>query len=436
MLYYICTMVVLIVGNGGREHALAWKISQSSLCHELFIAPGNPGTALNGKNVAIDSNDFDALSKFCIENNVDLVVVGPETPLVNGIVDVFKTNPNTQHISIVGPSENGAQLEGSKAFAKEFMKKYQIPTARYIEVTLENISEAYEFFNSGHKPYVLKADGLAGGKGVIILDDENEARATLLDMLNGSFGLASRKVVIEEFLDGIEFSVFVLTDGNEYVLLPEAKDYKRIGEGDTGLNTGGMGAVSPVPFVTSDLMDKVVKKIIKPTIQGINDQEIDYKGFIFFGLILVNDEPFVIEYNCRLGDPETEAILPRINEDLLPLLFDTANGGLKARTLDVLSDSAVTIMLVSNGYPQKFKKGYPISNLDRLGDCHAFYAGVAINEKGDIITNGGRVVALTTVAKNGNIALENSRSAAEKVSFENKYFRRDIGFDLGIGVHQ
>lgn len=425
-------MVVLIIGSGGREHAIAWKIAQSPEYKKLYIAPGNPGTAALGHNVDIDPMDFNALMAFCFENKIDLVVVGPEAPLVEGIVDAFRLNRNTRNIPILGPDAQGAQLEGSKAFAKDFMVRYNIPTAKYIEVTFENIAAGYEFISNIHPPYVLKADGLAGGKGVLIVDDEAEARANLMDMLNGSFGHASRKVVIEEYLNGVEFSVFVITDGKHYTLLPEAKDYKRIGEGDTGLNTGGMGAVSPVPFATEALMQKVKDEIIEPTISGLTDMKITYRGFIFFGLMVVGEQPFVIEYNCRMGDPETEVVLPRIESDLLPILFNTALGKLEPTQIRFSDKSATTVMLVSGGYPQTYQKGFRIQNGISHQDSMLFHAGTTVDALGQLVTAGGRVIAVTTVSANAKEALRQSLETAEKIQFEGKYFRKDIGFDLGL----
>ncbi|MEZ4910131.1 MAG: phosphoribosylamine--glycine ligase [Saprospiraceae bacterium] len=425
-------MRVLIIGNGGREHALAWKISQSPDCSQLYIAPGNPGTSELGENIAIDPMDFNALMAFCEKNQVDLVIVGPEAPLVAGIVDTFRSNPSTKDINIIGPDAKGAQLEGSKAFAKDFMIRNKIPTAKYIEITLENIAEGYRFISGSHPPYVLKADGLAGGKGVLIVNDEASARANLLDMLNGSFGHASKKVVIEEYLNGIEFSVFILSDGHQYALLPEAKDYKRIGEGDIGLNTGGMGAVSPVPFADDILMEKVRKRIIEPTISGLEAMGITYRGFIFFGLMVVEGEPFVIEYNCRMGDPETEVVLPRISNDILPILKGAAQGNLDHKTIQISPFTATTVMLVSGGYPQEYKKGYQITLDYNKDESTLFHAGTTVNSQGQLVTSGGRVLAVTSISDKGTEALQRSLLTAEKIQFEGKYYRRDIGFDLDL----
>lgn len=421
-------MNILILGSGGREHALAWKISQSKLCRQLFIAPGNAGTSLCGINVPIQVNEFDAIKDFCLKNDIHLLVVGPEGPLVEGITDNFRTN-ETKHIGIIGPSAYAAQLEGSKAFAKKFMQKYDIPTAAYLEVTYENLELGFEFLDSLKAPYVLKADGLAAGKGVLIIDELSEAKKQLNEMLSGKFGKASETVVIEEFLSGIEFSVFALTDGKDYILLPEAKDYKRVGEGDTGLNTGGMGAISPVPFVDKILWEKVIDRIVKPTIEGISAEKMDYTGFVFFGLITVKGEPFVIEYNCRLGDPETEVIIPRINDDLVTLLHDAINGNLKDKILSISDKSAATVMMVSGGYPGDFEKYKVINGTENINTSLVFHAGT-ISKEGKILTNGGRVLAVTTLNHDFKKAVEVSLKNVEEISFEGKYYRRDIGFDL------
>lgn len=421
-------MNILILGSGGREHALAWKISQSKLCRQLFIAPGNAGTSLCGINVPIQVNEFDAIKDFCLKNDIHLLVVGPEGPLVEGITDNFRTN-ETKHIGIIGPSAYAAQLEGSKAFAKKFMQKYDIPTAAYLEVTHENLDLGFEFLDSLKAPYVLKADGLAAGKGVLIIDELSEAKNQLNEMLSGKFGKASETVVIEEFLSGIEFSVFALTDGKDYILLPEAKDYKRVGEGDTGLNTGGMGAISPVPFVDKILWEKVIDRIVKPTIEGISAEKMDYTGFVFFGLITVKGEPFVIEYNCRLGDPETEVIIPRINDDLVTLLHDAINGNLKDKILSISDKSAATVMMVSGGYPGDFEKYKVINGTENINTSLVFHAGT-ISKEGKILTNGGRVLAVTTLNHDFKKAVEVSLKNVEEISFEGKYYRRDIGFDL------
>jgi phosphoribosylamine---glycine ligase len=421
-------MNILIVGNGGREHALAWKISQSEQCGKLYIAPGNAGTKLCGANIPIDAMDIDGLKKFCLETEIDLVVVGPEAPLVAGFTDAFRED-GTSHIGIIGPSAYAAQLEGSKAFAKKFMQKYDIPTAAYIEVTQENIDAGFVFLEGLQPPYVLKADGLAGGKGVLIIDNIEEAKSQLGEMLSGKFGSASATVVIEEFLAGIEFSVFVLTDGQDYVLLPEAKDYKRIGVGDTGLNTGGMGAVSPVPFLDEILWTKVIDKVVKPTINGLKADNFDYTGFVFFGLINVQGEPMVIEYNCRLGDPETEVIIPRIETDLVTLLCDAVKGNLKNATINISKQSAATVMMVSGGYPGDFERGKVISGTEDVQQSILFHSG-SKDQSGAVVTNGGRIMAITTLADDFREAVKTSLANAEKIQYENKYYRTDIGFDL------
>ena len=421
-------MNILILGSGGREHAFAKKISESKRCKQLFIAPGNPGTAQFGINVPIQVTDIASVKQFCLNNKMDMLVVGPEAPLVEGITDAFRSE-ETKHIGVIGPDAFAAQLEGSKAFAKSFMKKYHIPTAGYLEVTTENIEAGFVFLDSLASPYVLKADGLAAGKGVVILLDLAEAKEELRAMLSGKFGAASSKVVIEEYLDGIEFSVFALTDGQHYVLLPEAKDYKKIGEGDTGLNTGGMGAISPVPFVDDTLWQKVINKIVKPTIEGIKSENMDYTGFVFFGLIKVGNEPFVIEYNCRMGDPETEVVIPRIEDDLVEVFQDAISKKLEGKKLTFSSQSAATIMLVSGGYPGDFEKYKQITGVDDVQDSIVFHAGTT-QKDGDILTSGGRVMAITSVADNFQEAIRISLKNAEKIHFEGKYFRRDIGFDL------
>lgn len=421
-------MNILILGSGGREHAFAKKISESKRCKQLFIAPGNPGTAQFGINVPIQVTDIASVKQFCLNNKMDMLVVGPEAPLVEGITDAFRSE-ETKHIGVIGPDAFAAQLEGSKAFAKSFMKKYHIPTAGYLEVTTENIEAGFAFLDTLASPYVLKADGLAAGKGVVILPDLAEAKEELRAMLSGKFGAASSKVVIEEFLDGIEFSVFALTDGQHYVLLPEAKDYKKIGEGDTGLNTGGMGAISPVPFVDDTLWQKVINKIVMPTIEGIKSENMDYTGFVFFGLINVGGEPFVIEYNCRMGDPETEVVIPRIEDDLVEVFQDAISKKLEGKKLTFSSQSAATIMLVSGGYPGDFEKYKQITGVDDVQDSIVFHAGTT-QKDGDILTSGGRVMAITSVADNFQEAIRISLKNAEKIHFEGKYFRRDIGFDL------
>lgn len=422
-------MNILIIGNGGREHALADKVGSSPLCRNLFIAPGNAGTHILGKNTAIDPLDFASIKAFLISEKIDLVIVGPEGPLVEGIVDFFQEQEELRSVAIIGPGRQGAKLEGSKAFAKEFMQRHRIPTAGYKSFKKEELSTALEYLASHSTPVVLKADGLAAGKGVIIAQTSEDATGELNQMLSGKFGKASDTVVIEEFLDGIEFSVFVLTDGNEYVLLPEAKDYKRIGEGDTGLNTGGMGAISPVPFVDEVLWEKVKTRIIDPTINGLRDEKIKYTGFIFFGLINVNGEPYVIEYNCRLGDPETEVILPRIQGDFVELLLAAWNHTLNDQVISFDPRVAATIMLVSGGYPQTFEKGKIINGLDIVDGSRMYHAGTNLYD-GKVITSGGRVLAITSLASTMQRAIDKCLVNADAIQFEGKYFRRDIGFDL------
>lgn len=422
-------MNVLLLGSGGREHALAWKLNQSKNLSKLFIAPGNAGTDPLGYNVDINPNDFVALKKLCIEEKIAMVIVGPEEPLVKGIKDFFLDDEDLAHIPVIGPSKDGAMLEGSKDFAKAFMKRHKIPTAGYCSVTAANLNEGIAFLRQMKAPYVLKADGLAAGKGVLILNDLEEAEAELKSMLDGKFGEASATVVIEEFLSGIELSVFVMTDGQSYLLLPEAKDYKRIGEGDTGLNTGGMGAVSPVSFADKTFMNKVENRIIKPTVEGLKKDDILYKGFIFFGLINVGGDPYVIEYNARLGDPETEVVIPRIKNDILVLFEAIATGTLKKHTIEIDPQTVTTVMMVSGGYPGDYEKGFPISGTERTKGSIVFHAGTILSE-GKVLTNGGRVLAVSSYGKNKNEALEHSYRNAEQIYFEGKYFRSDIGFDL------
>ncbi|UWY29272.1 phosphoribosylamine--glycine ligase [Flavobacterium sp. TR2] len=423
-------MTILLLGSGGREHAFAWKMTQSPLCEKLFVVPGNAGTAAIAENVAISPTDFEAVKALVLKENISLVVVGPEDPLVKGVYDYFKNDESLQHIPVIGPSKLGAQLEGSKEFAKEFLMKHNIPTAAYDSFTAETVEEGCKFLETLQPPYVLKADGLAAGKGVLIIQDLEEAKAELRNMLvHAKFGTASSKVVIEEFLDGIELSCFVLTDGKNYKILPTAKDYKRIGEGDTGLNTGGMGAVSPVPYVDAVLMEKIETRIVKPTIEGFQKDGIEYKGFVFIGLINVKGEPIVIEYNVRMGDPETEVVVPRLKSDLVELFLSVADQKLGDFNLEVDPRSATTVMVVSGGYPEDFEKGKVISGLENITDSIVFHAGTKL-DGGNVVTNGGRVIAVTSYGDNFQEAIKKSYQNIDKLSFDKMYFRKDIGFDL------
>ncbi len=424
-------MNILLLGGGGREHAFAWKFSQSNLCTQLFIAPGNAGTSSCGINLNFSATDFDAIKKCCLENKIEMVVVGPEDPLVKGIYDFFLADDSLKNIPVIGPSKAGAQLEGSKDFAKAFMQRNKIPTASYQTFTKENLEEAFRFLESLKPPYVLKADGLAAGKGVVILNSLEEAKKEIAEMLtHEKFGSASAKVVVEEFLSGIELSVFILTDGISYKFLPEAKDYKRIGEGDTGLNTGGMGAVSPVPFADKDFFSKVEERIVKPTVEGLKKENISYKGFIFIGLMVCNGDPYVIEYNCRMGDPETEVVLPRIKNDLVELMQAVAKEKLSEQKIEVDQRTAVTVMMVSGGYPESYEKGKVISGLGSVNESIVFHAGTTLNKESETISSGGRVLAITSFGKNISEASLCSYQSISKISFDRMYYRKDIGKDL------
>lgn len=422
-------MNILIVGSGGREHAMAWKIKQSPKLNRLFIAPGNAGTSQLGTNIPVGVSDFAGLKKAVIDNQIDLVLVGPEVPLCEGLHDFFSADEQLKHIRFVGPFKHGAQLEGSKDFAKAFMMRHQIPTAKYLSVTADNLSEGIQFLKTMNAPYVLKADGLAAGKGVLIINELAEAEQSLREMLEGQFGEASSKVVIEEFLSGIECSVFAITDGKDYKILPEAKDYKRIGEGDTGLNTGGMGAISPVPFADSVFMHKVEERIIRPTVEGLKNDGIAYNGFIFFGLINCGGEPMVIEYNARMGDPETEAVMLRIQSDFVELLEGAADGNLASKSIEIDPRSAAAVMMVSGGYPGSYEKGKAISGLDRVENSMVFHAGTK-EKDGVVVTDGGRVLAVSSYGNSMEEALATSYRNAGLIAFDGMYFRKDLGFDL------
>lgn len=422
-------MNILLIGSGGRENALAWKMAQSPKCEKLYIAPGNAGTGQYGTNIALNPNDHETVKKFILDNAIDMVVVGPEEPLVKGLHDAILADPATAKIPVIGPQSQGAALEGSKEFAKAFMIRHNIPTARYKSITSANIAEGEEFLSQLKAPYVLKADGLAAGKGVLILDSLDEAKSELREMLGGKFGVASNTVVIEEYLSGIELSVFVLTDGKSYVILPEAKDYKRIGEGDTGLNTGGMGAVSPVPFAGEEFMKKVEERIVKPTVEGLQKDGIPYKGFIFIGLMNSDGDPQVIEYNVRMGDPETEVVIPRIKSDLVELFEAVANDDLASKNIEVSNDTCCTVMMVAGGYPGDYKKGDLMTGFEKVEGSILFHAGTKQTEQG-VVTNGGRVIAVSSLGKDKDEALAKSYSNVAHIEYENRYFRRDIGKDL------
>ena len=423
-------MNILILGSGGLEHAIAWKLKQSPKTSNLYTAPGNAGTIDVGTNLNIGVSDFNAIADCVKKHHIRMIVVGPEAPLVEGIVDFFRSKNEFSELKIIGPAKYGAQLEGSKEFAKDFMIRNQVPTARFKSFTASTLTEGYSFLESLNSPYVLKADGLAGGKGVLILNDLDEAKSELKSMLvDAKFGAASSNVVIEEYLDGIEMSVFVLTDGVNYQILPEAKDYKRIGEGDTGLNTGGMGAVSPVPFMNDELRERIKNKVVEPSVNGLKKEKIDYKGFLFIGLMIVDNQPFVIEYNVRMGDPETEVVMPRIKSDLVDHLNACADGKLNESPIEFEENAATTVMLVAEGYPEAYEKGKEMTGFDHLGDCLAFHAGTK-ETSGKILTNGGRILAISALGENFKDALAKSYRNADRILYQGKYYRKDIGFDL------